>query len=108
MDKTKVSDTEFTRIWNRSANSLEVAEATGQNVKSCLNRAFYLRRNGHKLKRMPRPEMVAVDSMARRDPAQQPTDCTPGSKGKLEVLAERVRSGQELWHPEDRRLNANA
>ena len=32
-------------------------------------------------------------------------DCTeamPGTKAKLEVLAERVQSGLPLWHPQDR------
>ena len=32
-------------------------------------------------------------------------DCTeamPGTKDKLQVLAERVRCGLPLWHPEDR------
>ncbi len=31
-----------------------------------------------------------------------PTDAPAGSKAKLEVLAERVRRGLPLWHPEDR------
>lgn len=30
------------------------------------------------------------------------TDAMPGTKEKLQVLAERLRSGQPLWHPLDR------
>jgi hypothetical protein len=30
------------------------------------------------------------------------TDAPAGSRAKLQVLAERVRRGQPLWHPEDR------
>jgi len=30
------------------------------------------------------------------------TDAPAGSKAKLEILAERVRKGLPLWHPEDR------
>ena len=30
------------------------------------------------------------------------TVALPGSDQKLEVLAERIRSGLPLWHPEDR------
>jgi hypothetical protein len=31
-----------------------------------------------------------------------PTDAPAGSREKLDVLADRVRRGQPLWHPEDR------
>jgi hypothetical protein len=30
------------------------------------------------------------------------TDSPAGSREKLEVLAERVRRGEPLWHPDDR------
>ena len=30
------------------------------------------------------------------------TDALPGSGQKLEILAERIRSGLPLWHPKDR------
>jgi hypothetical protein len=30
------------------------------------------------------------------------TEAMPGTRDKLEVLAERVRTGLPLWHPEDR------
>ena len=30
------------------------------------------------------------------------TDAPAGSRKKLEILAERVRKGMPLWHPEDR------
>jgi hypothetical protein len=30
------------------------------------------------------------------------TDAMPGTKAKLETLAERVHGGLPLWHPEDR------
>ncbi|MGL4942582.1 MAG: hypothetical protein ACRC46_05255 [Thermoguttaceae bacterium] len=32
----------------------------------------------------------------------RPTDAPAGSPAKLEVLAERIRRGMPLWHPEDR------
>ena len=32
-----------------------------------------------------------------------PTKALPGTQEKLDVLAERVRLGLPLWHPEDRR-----
>lgn len=31
-----------------------------------------------------------------------PTDAPAGSPAKVEVLAERIRNGFPLWHPEDR------
>lgn len=31
-----------------------------------------------------------------------PTDAVPGTKEKLQVLAERVKQGLPLWHPADR------
>lgn len=31
-----------------------------------------------------------------------PTDAPAGSREKLDVLAERVKRGQPLWHPDDR------
>ena len=30
------------------------------------------------------------------------TEALPGSDQKLEILAERIRSGLPLWHPDDR------
>jgi hypothetical protein len=32
----------------------------------------------------------------------RPTGAMPGSQEKLEVLAERLRQGLPLWHPDDR------
>jgi len=32
----------------------------------------------------------------------QPTQAPAGSRQKIDVLAERVKEGQPLWHPEDR------
>jgi len=31
-----------------------------------------------------------------------PTDAPAGSRAKLDILAERVRKGLPLWHPQDR------
>jgi hypothetical protein len=31
-----------------------------------------------------------------------PTDAPAGSRKKLQILAERVKKGLPLWHPEDR------
>jgi hypothetical protein len=31
-----------------------------------------------------------------------PTDAPAGSRAKIDTLAERVRKGLPLWHPEDR------
>lgn len=30
------------------------------------------------------------------------TECPAGSRAKLDVMAERVRRGEPLWHPDDR------
>jgi hypothetical protein len=32
----------------------------------------------------------------------KPTDAPAGSRAKLDILAERVKRGEPLWHPEDR------
>ncbi len=32
-----------------------------------------------------------------------PTDALPGSRDKLAILAQRLRQGLPLWHPDDRR-----
>ena len=32
----------------------------------------------------------------------RPSEAPAGSRAKLEILAERVRKGMPLWHPEDR------
>lgn len=32
----------------------------------------------------------------------RPTNAPAGSREKLDILAERVRRGEPLWHPEDR------
>lgn len=31
-----------------------------------------------------------------------PTDAMPGTREKLSIMAERIRSGLPLWHPHDR------
>lgn len=31
-----------------------------------------------------------------------PTDAPAGSRSKIDVLADRVKRGEPLWHPEDR------
>lgn len=30
------------------------------------------------------------------------TESMPGTKGKLEIMAERIQGGLPLWHPEDK------
>jgi hypothetical protein len=41
------------------------------------------------------------------DSTQQERNCStkalPGSDEKLDILAERIKKGLPLWHPEDRR-----
>ena len=32
------------------------------------------------------------------------TDAEPGSREKLDILADRIRQGMPLWHPEDRHV----
>jgi len=32
----------------------------------------------------------------------RPSEAPAGSRAKLEILAERVKKGMPLWHPEDR------
>lgn len=58
-------------------------------------------------RRTPRTPPVtpddADDDYADRPPPPGPTDCPPGSAGKVEVLAARVAAGVGLWHPNDAR-----
>lgn len=35
------------------------------------------------------------------------TNALPGSDQKLEILAERIKTGMPLWHPEDRLTYSN-
>lgn len=42
------------------------------------------------------------DFVPMEDETFEATKCPAGSREKLDVLAERVRRGQPLWHPEDR------
>ncbi len=41
------------------------------------------------------------DRKFEASPAQAPTDATPGSRAKIELLRCRLESGQELHHPSD-------
>ena len=34
-------------------------------------------------------------------PASQSTDAPPGTAGKVEMLSQRISSGEDLWHPDD-------
>ena len=34
-------------------------------------------------------------------PAKEPTNAPPGSSEKLQVLLQRIESGQSLWHDDD-------
>lgn len=38
----------------------------------------------------------------KRTPQQNATDALPGSKQKLNILANRIEQGLPLWHPQDR------
>ena len=38
---------------------------------------------------------------ADRPPPPEPTDCPPGSVGKVDAMAARVAAGVGLWHPND-------
>ena len=42
------------------------------------------------------------DFAPHADEEFESTDAPAGSRSKLDVLAERVRRGEPLWHPEDR------
>lgn len=42
------------------------------------------------------------DFVPTEDESFEATKCPAGSREKLDVLAERIRRGQPLWHPEDR------
>ena len=42
------------------------------------------------------------EPIVMRDREFDATEALPGSSIKLEVLAERIASGQPLWHPSDR------
>ena len=51
-----------------------------------------------------KPNYVGSMKLESKDTPRQPsrpTSCKPGSKEKIEILAERVRLGQDLAHPED-------
>lgn len=39
--------------------------------------------------------------LGRRKSPVYPTEHLPGTKGKVQVLMERARRGEDLWHPED-------
>lgn len=41
---------------------------------------------------------------AKQLPLPEPCCHQPGSEGKIQALAERVRLKQELWHPQDAKL----
>ena len=49
--------------------------------------------------RGPRIVECDLDWMPTLTP--EPTEHPPGSEGKIEVLAQRVLAGEDLWHPED-------
>ncbi len=58
---------------------------------------------------MPRSVLDAIKmGLWDYEPPEVPSDefdgsnCMPGTKGKLGDLAERVRCGLPLWHPDDR------
>jgi hypothetical protein len=40
-------------------------------------------------------------------PASEPTEHRPYAPEKLQVLIERVRNGEELWHPDDATLEGD-
>ncbi|MEM6654486.1 MAG: hypothetical protein AAF596_01660 [Planctomycetota bacterium] len=42
------------------------------------------------------------DFVPRDDEHFHPTGAPAGSEAKLEILAERIRTGQPLWHEDDR------
>lgn len=46
--------------------------------------------------------MNALPDVEPSRPAEIPTSHLPGTSAKLNVLAERAMSGQELWHTMDR------
>ncbi len=55
------------------------------------------------------------DRMERKDRSRgepplppRPTEQLPGTPGKVEVLAERFRKGQSLWHPQDAHFQPTA
>lgn len=41
----------------------------------------------------------------RAGPATSATGAGPGSPGKVDVLCERARAGEDLWHPRDAGLD---
>lgn len=103
------SNEEFIAVWRRSATVGEVARRLGMTNGACRTRASLLRRKGHAMKAMPpwRGEFIAVldvDNTERR-PVETPTRARPGTAAKVRVLVARVRNGEELWHPEDRKIN---
>lgn len=55
-------------------------------------------------------ERMERQAMAAGEPPlpDRPTECLPGTPGKVEVLAERFRKGQSLWHPQDAHFQPTA
>lgn len=49
----------------------------------------------------PRPRRRPDGPAVGRPIPDEPTEAPPGSRLKVEVLAERARRRQQLWHPED-------
>jgi len=42
------------------------------------------------------------------DPPKEPTDLQPGSRDKIELMRQRMESGEEIFHEEDRNNRAKA
>lgn len=103
--KPRLADSEFIDVWNRSANSVEAATAAGMGQNAAKCRASVLRGKGYALKEMPSGVRLFAklpqNYEAEREVCSRPTGHAPGSPGKIEVLAARVRAGEELWHPMD-------
>lgn len=48
----------------------------------------------------------ADDDFEPHGPPERPTHIQPGTREKVEVLAQRFEDGLELWHPQDRHCHA--
>jgi hypothetical protein len=68
----------------------------------CARKAPYRLRNGvcHRCHRDADWTRQLGSNRIKR-PLPQPTMALPGTKAKMDVLAERLRLGQELWHQQD-------
>jgi len=74
----------------QSVATVDVAREHGRVGRAVIDRPSPVRRNREGKAEMP-----------------EPTDALPGSPEKLQILEDRARRGQYLWHPLDARFDGS-